>query len=230
MSETTAAWFMFGLDVTMIFYTMWVLSLSKPQAGLKWRIGAVMFAWLMALHLGLSSKSIFPKDISGLTFFSIVLVCLAVIGAFLLLFPPLKRIVLNLEQKHLLLFQGIRVFFGAGFLMMASVGILPKAFGILDGWTHISAGFFGLIAAYSLATNTDGEKRAWFANIFGLGDILIVASTLAFILLPELTPHHSMMYAVFLPAPLWLWFHIISIGKLVAAKKTLNSAQAESFD
>jgi hypothetical protein len=25
-----------------------------------------------------------------------------------------------------------------------------------------------------------------------------------------------MMYAVFLPAPLWLWFHLVSIQKLVS--------------
>jgi len=27
-----------------------------------------------------------------------------------------------------------------------------------------------------------------------------------------------MMYAVFLPAPLWLWFHLISMWKLVQSK------------
>ncbi|MCX7218879.1 MAG: hypothetical protein NTY70_08030, partial [Burkholderiales bacterium] len=60
-----------------------------------------------------------------------------------------------------------------------------------------------------------GNRRAWFANLFGLTDILIVASTLALILLPQIGPHHPMMYAVFLPAPLWLWFHLVSIWKLL---------------
>jgi hypothetical protein len=99
--------------------------------------------------------------------------------------------------------------------MMASLGNLPTTFGILDGWTHISAGFLGLIAAFALARGADGARRAWFANIFGLADILVVASTLSLLLLPTLTPHHSMMYAVFLPAPLWLWFHLVSIWKLL---------------
>jgi hypothetical protein len=215
MSATTAAWLMVGLDVSAIFYTLWVLSLAKLQLVWRWRIGGAMFAWLMVLHVGLSSQSIFPQHISGVNFLAIIFGYVGVVGALLLLFPPLRRIVIHLDQQYLLLFQGIRVFFGAGFLTMASLGILPQVFGILDGWTHISAGFFGLIAAYSLAANADGHRRAWFANIFGLVDILIVASTLALILLPELTPHHSMMYAVFLPAPLWLWFHVISIWKLV---------------
>ncbi|MBK9219772.1 MAG: hypothetical protein IPL70_16070 [Uliginosibacterium sp.] len=38
-----------------------------------------------------------------------------------------------------MLLQGIRVFFGATFLMQASE-VLPQTFGILDGFTHIGAG------------------------------------------------------------------------------------------
>ena len=104
--------------------------------------------------------------------------------------------------------------------MQASLGVLPTEFGIVDGLTHIGARFFGLIAAFSLAAGVEGARRAWFANIFGLMDILIVASSLALVLLPDIGPHHSMMYAVFLPAPLWLWFHIVSIWKLVRDRHT----------
>jgi len=99
--------------------------------------------------------------------------------------------------------------------MQASTGVLPQTFGILDGYAHIGAGFFGLIAAFSIAAGVQGARRAWFANIFGLLDILDVASSLALILLRKIGPHHPMMYAVFLPAPLWLWFHLISIWKLL---------------
>ena len=132
-----------------------------------------------------------------------------------LLTPLLRRLVLNLDQRQLLLAQGIRVFFGGGFLMQASLGTLPQTFGIIDGFTHISAGFFGLIAAFSLAANIQGTRRAWFANLFGLADIAIVASSIALVLLPQIGPHHNIMYAVFLPAPFWLWLHIISIWKLI---------------
>ncbi len=104
--------------------------------------------------------------------------------------------------------------------MFASTGTLPQAFGILDGYTHIGAGFFGLIAAFSVAAAVQGARRAWLANLFGLVDILVVATTLALILLPQIGPHHSIMYAVFFPAPLWLWFHLISIWKLRHAENT----------
>jgi hypothetical protein len=129
---------------------------------------------------------------------------------------------LNLDQRQLLLLQGVRVWFGAGFLMQASMGVLPQAFGILDGLTHIGAGFFGLTAAFSWSSNipnAEKARRAWFANLWGLIDILTVASTLALVLLPKIGPHHSMMYAVFLPAPIWLWFHVISIWKLMRAER-----------
>lgn len=216
MSETTSAWFMIGLDTMMITYTLWVISLSKSKDNkLPVGIGLGMVAWLTLLHLGLSTQSIFPVDISGVSFLIIIFIAVGIVGALLFTVPPIRKQLLALDQQQLLLMQGIRVFFGASFLMFGGLGNMPLTFGILDGWTHISAGFLGLVAAFSLARGAAGVRRAWFANIFGLVDILVVASTLSLILLSELTPHHSMMYAVFLPAPLWLWFHVVSITKLV---------------
>lgn len=42
--------------------------------------------------------------------------------------------------------QTLRLF-GAGFLVEASLGIIPTTFGILDGVTHITAAFYALFAA-----------------------------------------------------------------------------------
>ena len=220
MSESASAWFMIGLNMVMVVYTLWVLSLGKSATRLRIGIGAAMVTWLGLLHLGLSTKSIFPADISGVVFLMIIFLFVGVVGVVLFVFTPVRRLLLDLDQKQLLLLQGIRVFFGATFLMQASLGILPTGFGIVDGFTHIGAGFFGLVAAFVLAAGVDGPRRAWFANMFGLMDILIVASSLALVLLPDIGPYHSMMYAVFLPAPLWLWFHIVSIWKLVRDRHT----------
>ena len=219
MSDIASAWLAIGLDLTMIIYTLWVISLGKAARKMPLGIAVGMLAWLATLHFGLSTKSLFPADISGIAFLVIVFVAVGAVGALLLLVPSVRKQLLALDQQQLMLMQGIRVFFGANFLMLASLGNLPKTFGILDGWTHISAGFLGLIAAFALARGADGARRAWFANIFGLADILVVASTLSLLLLPTLTPHHSMMYAVFLPAPLWLWFHLVSIWKLLSTER-----------
>lgn len=215
MSDIISVWFAIGLDITMIIYTMWVVSLGSRKGQMPWGIGLGLLVWLALLHLGLSTKSLFPEDISGVAFLAIIVLAVGAVGALLLLTPRVRSLLLALDQQQLLLLQGIRVFFGANFLMLASLGDLPKAFGIMDGWTHIAAGFLGLVAAFCLARGADGLRRAWFANLFGIADILVVASTLSLALLPTLTPHHSMMYAVFLPAPLWLWFHLVSIWKLM---------------
>jgi len=227
MSATSTVWFMVGLDSLMIVYTLWVLSRnysSKVLIG----VGATLLAWLAVLHLGLSTKSIFPEDISGIVFLSLVFVAVGIVGLLLLAMPSVRKLVFGLSQEQLLLMQGIRVFFGATLLMQASLGSMPLVFGIVDGWTHISAGFFGLIAAFSLATGNNGVRRAWFANIFGLSDILIVASTLSFVILSDITPHGSMMYAVFLPAPLWLWFHVVSILKLMRSEQQSTYQEARA--
>lgn len=218
ISIFTTAPFAIFLDFMMIIYTLWVISLGDKNGKLSIGIGAGMLSWLGILHFGLSTKSLFSEDISGIAFLIIILIAVGAVGALLLLVKPIRDKLLALTQKQLLLLQGIRVFFGANFLMQASLGGLPQTFGILDGWTHIAAGFLGLIAAFTLVADADGERRAWFANIFGVVDILVVASTLALIILPTLTPHHPMMYAVFLPAPLWLWFHLVSMWKLLQHK------------
>lgn len=227
MLNLSPSWTMIGLDILMMIYTLWVVSLIKPIGSKGIVIGISLLGWLILLHFGLSNQALFPMDISGTAFLMIIFIAVGVVGAILLLIPSLKNLLMGLDQRQLLLFQGIRVFFGAAFLMQASLGVLPKTFGIVDGFTHIGAGFFGLIAAFAVAAGVEGTRRAWFANIFGLADILIVASSLALVLLPQIGPHHSMMYAVFLPAPLWFWFHLISIWKLVRAED-INSHPAHS--
>lgn len=216
MPEITTTWFAIFLDITMIVYTLWVISLGKVKRKLLVGIGTGMLSWLVLLHLGLSSKNIFPENISGIGFLSIIFAAVGAVGVLLFTVGSVRKLLLDLSQEQLLLLQGIRVFFGASFLTQASIGVLPPEFGIVDGWTHIAAGFLGLVAAFTLVKGANGIRRAWFANIFGLLDILIVASTLSLFLLPRITPYHGMMYAVFLPAPLWLWFHLVSIWKLLS--------------
>lgn len=217
MLSNSPALTMIGLDILMIVYTLWTLSLFRPSSANRLVIGAGLFLWLGLLHHALSGQGVFPEDIPGWAFLSIIFAAVGVVGILIFAIAPVRRLLLGLDQRQLLLLQGIRVFFGATFLMQASTGVLPQGFGILDGYTHVGAGFFGLVAAFSVAAGIQGERRAWFANLFGLVDILVVASTLALVLLPQIGPHHSMMYAVFLPAPLWLWFHLVSIWKLVQA-------------
>jgi hypothetical protein len=200
----------------MITYTLWCIATSRAGTPVRHiaAIGAVLAAWLGALHLGLSNEAIFPPSIGGVAFLVTIFAAVGGVGALLFVPPGARAIVLGLDQRQLQLLQGIRVFYGAMFLAQAALGVLPLGFGILDGLTHVSAGFFGLIAAFSLASGADGPRRAWFANAFGLADILVVASSIALILLRDIGPHHPMMYAVFLPAPLWFWFHVVSILKL----------------
>jgi hypothetical protein len=206
---------MIVMNLLMIVYTLWILSALKPIGAIGKPLGIGMVAWLLALHLGLSRQALFSEEISGPMFLAVIFTDVFAVGGLLVALTPLRKMLWELEQSQLLLLQGIRVCFGATFLLDASIGEIPRAFGILDGFTHIGAGFFGLVAAYSLAMGIHGERRAWFANLFGLADSLIVASTLALVLLPDLGPHHRMIYAVFLSAPLWLWFHLFSIAKLI---------------
>lgn len=215
---------MLALDALMVIYTLWVLSLYRPL-GKTWGLIAVgMFGWMAVLYGILSTQSLFPTDISSVAFYASILGGVGVFGALLFGVKPIRQFVMALDQRQLMLLQGIRIYFGAAFLIQGGLGLLPSIFGLIDGLTHISAGFFGLIAAFAVAAGVQGRRRIWFANAFGLGDILIVATSLAFVLLKDIGPYHPMMYAVFLPAPLWLWAHVVSIVKLIKDKDSAETA------
>lgn len=210
--ETTGA--MLALNAINIVYVSWVLSLRADSRRWSLPVAAAMLLWLAALHIGLSTGSMFAPEISGLAFLAVILAAVAGVAALLFL-TPLRLLMAALSQQQLMLLQGVRVWFGAVFLMWAAQGLLPPSFGIVDGFTHVGAGFFGLIAAHACASGHAARARTWFATLFGMADILVVAGTLALVLLPQIGVHHPMMYAVFLPAPLWLCAHLASLRRLV---------------
>lgn len=209
--------FAIGLDILMITYTLWVLSLNR-NGKIPWLIGLIMILWLFVIHFLLSWRIIFPETMNGLIFLMIIFGYVWLIWVVWYLIPGVRKMISELSQEQLLLMQWIRIFFWANFLMLAAYQILPMIFWVIDGWTHISAGFFGIIAAYTASKKLYANSRIIFANIFGIVDIIIVASTIALLLLPEITPYSSMMYAVFLPAPLWFWFHIVSLYRVFKGK------------
>lgn len=206
---------MLALDGLMIVWTYWVLSRNVATRDVRGPAVATLTAWLGLLYVVFAVAKPLPEDLTGIAFFALVLVGVAAVGGVLLGFQGLRRRILVLDQPQLMLLQGVRVYFGANFLIQGGLGVLPATFGLIDGLSHITAGVLGLVAAMAVSTSVVSTRRIWLANAFGLADILVVASTLAFVLLPQIGPHHPMMYAVFLPAPLWLWAHLVSIYKLL---------------
>lgn len=199
----------------MIIYTIALFVAAGMNRRTATMLGGGGILWLIVLRALFSDGEPFPEDISGLGFFIIVLVAVGLFGAVLLGPRALRRPLTAMDQTWLLAPQGIRVIFGATFLLWAGQDILPRTFGIIDGFTHITAGLLGLAAAWACSKGKGATTLPWIANIFGLGDILIVASSIAFVLLGDIGPHHPMMYAVFGAAPVWLWLHVVSIYRLV---------------
>ncbi len=213
MTLNQAAWLALGLAASMLVYTLAVFVRGGLPRRIALTVGSIGAVWLVLLRASFSQGEPFPEDISGLWFFILILVGVGVFGAALFGHPALRDPLVRMDQTWLLAPQAIRIVFGATFLLWASEDILPRTFGIVDGLTHITAGVLGLGASIAMYRNHN-MTLPWVANIFGLGDILIVASSIAFVLLDDIGPHHPMMYAVFAPAPVWLWLHVVSIYRL----------------
>jgi hypothetical protein len=120
---------------------------------------------------------------------------------------------LALPQYYLLLPQAFRMFFGAGFIIEAAYGILPIDYGVIDGVMHITTAFLATTLAIHIAHGHKPKKSLIMVNIFGLLDIVIVAYGIAFFILGDIGVNHNVFYAVFFPAPIFIWLHLISLYK-----------------
>lgn len=225
MTLDQAAWLVLGLDAAMLVFTLALFVAGGMDRQTAAAVGGVGIVWLGVLRALLSNDLPFPEDISGVAFFGVVLVGVGLVGVLLIGPSGLRRTLGQMEQTWLLAAQGIRVFFGATFLLWAGEEILPRTFGIIDGFTHVTAGFLGLLAAWAAGRRPDAKVLPWTANLFGLGDILVVATSIALVLLGDIGPHHPMMYAVFAPAPVWLWLHVVSISRSVSGRRAVEVAR-----
>lgn len=218
---------MYGQDGTiMLLLDLGAIALAlvafrRSGSGRVWLAfaAAALLAWLALLYLGLSRGGLFPEDAGGAAFLGAVLAGVGLAGSLLAL-PPVRAVVARLPDEQLLRLQGVRLVFGATFFVQGLTGSLPRAFGLADGLTHMAAGALGLAAAAGLRRGRGGRALAWVANLFGLGDIAVVLATIALVLLPGMGPNHPMMYAVFLPAPFWFWWHVHSLRRLARGGQT----------
>lgn len=201
------------LDGTSLAVTLRVFSRSGASRHGLLAAGLAWLAWLGFLHVRLAGRGLFPDDVSGPAFLAWIVAGVAAAGLVVAL-PPVRTALARLEPADLLELQVVRILFGATFVAWALEGTLPRVFGAIDGVTHATAGLLALVAASRLRRGP-APGWAWLAHIFGLGDILVVASSVALVLLPVLTPHHPMMLAVFLPAPFWAVWHLVSMARLV---------------
>lgn len=176
------------------------------------------FLFIAFEHWGIGGGNIFHEDISGTTFYIIILT-----GATLgvgLLFLTLRKPFFNLSQEHLQMTQGLRVFVSAGFFTEAALGIIPLEFGIMDGFMHTASAFAALIAAtLFVKKSTLKNTSLWLANIIGVTDILIIVTSICFWVWKDIGPNHNMQYVVFFGGVVFLWIHFVSIYKLVKTDK-----------
>lgn len=196
-----------------------VLRLFGASSAVSTTLSAIFSIWLIVLIWSVSGEHLLKENTSEIGFFIILLSFVAAISTATLL-TPLRSALVGIPHEFLLLPQGLRVFFGAGFLIEAALAIIPPAFGIVDGISHITAAFLALTAAIIHKSHWRNRHSLWAANLFGLLDIIVVAIGIAFFLLQKIGPHHNVMYAAFFAAPVFISMHVISIYKLLVEKTT----------
>lgn len=208
-------YYVIALNSILALVLLWLLKIGKANRTTIIVTGILSFFYILLEHIGIGGGHIFPKDISGGTFFVIILVG-AVLGNVLFYFSPIKRAFFNLSQEHLQMTQGLRILVSAGFFTESALEIIPLGFGIMDGFMHAISAFLALISAVLYVKGSPiKNKIMWLANIVGILDIIIIVTSICFIVFDEIGPNHNMQYVVFFGGVVFLWIHFVSISKLL---------------
>ena len=207
------------MEIALAFTIFKMLNHNNTEAKTM-KIAFIIFgSWLLATLLLFGNNSVLPNDISSFALFSIVLVGVGVAG---LVLSPLFKALIALPQEFLLLPQAFRMFFGAGFIVEAVFGIIPAGYGAVDGILHIATAFLATTLAIYVARGAKVKKSLVLVNLFGLLDIVVVASGIAFFILSDIGVEHNVFYAVFFAAPIFIWLHLISLYKVYIERQQGN--------
>lgn len=208
-----------GVNIIFLFATLWLLKIGRASQTTKWIFGLVSMAWIIFIHFVFSNKLIIPIDISGGAFYALTLSS-ATLVLTIFYFSPLKKIFDTISQENIQIVQGLRVFVASGFLMEGVLNVIPAWFSIMDGFLHVTSGFLALIASIAVVKNQSSKNQLlWLANIVGVLDIFIIVTSISLIVWKDLGAFHNMQYVVFYTGVLLLWFHFVSISKLIKSNQ-----------
>ena len=214
----TTNWTLFVLFM-MAAATLWLFKTGRAS-GTKLAVVGLLFLVLTGFLLwGFGGQNFPASHISGGQYYALIL-CSAGLVVFLFYLTGRSNFD-RLSQEHIQLAQGLRVFIGGGFLMEGVLGVIPGWFSIMDGFMHIASGFFALVAAVAYLKNQPFRNGLlWLANIIGLLDIMIIVTSICFVVWNDLGPYHNMNYVVFGAGPVLLWLHFMSLRKLLSTQIT----------
>lgn len=216
--SNTTIWTMV-VNVAFLLATLNLLKKGNASGTTKSIFGIFSIIWIVFIYYVIENKIFISKDISGLSFYIFTLLSATLVLVFFY-FSTLKKIFESIKQEDIQWVQGLRVFVASGFLMEGVLNIIPSWFSIMDGFLHVSSGFLALIAAIAVLKNSPNQKALlWLANLVGLADIVIIVSSINLVVWKDLGPFHNMQTVVFYTGVLLLWFHFVSISKLIKSNK-----------
>ena len=172
--------------------------------------GVFISAMLLLAAVQIKFGIVLPGDMNGVVYFMMILLLVGVYGI-LMYFSPLRVAFVNLSTDSSLALQGLRVLFGANFLIQGAFGVLPLGAGLVHGIMHVLTGVLCLYAALVFLQSKPARNFILVANLFGIIDILVTAFDISFVSFEAMGLRHGINYAVFFAAPLYFWLHIFSI-------------------
>jgi hypothetical protein len=201
------------LNALLTLLLLWMLRRLGATPGTRLAFGGLAISWQAALLVFIHLQPAMATGLTSGPFFAILGAGVALVATAIMA-TPVGRVLAGGGQAWLLLPQGLRALFGAGFLIEGAYGLMPVNFAVSDGITHIIAATLALMTAWGLAQGVAGRRLLWTAHLFGLLDIAVVALGIAWVLLPGIGPFHNVMLAAFFAAPIFVTLHVMGLVSL----------------
>lgn len=217
-SYASTTYWTIGVNVTFWIAFLVLLKTGKASGMLKVIFGLLSIGWIAFIHYIGVNQAVIPASIPNWAYYTLTLSLAALVLA-VMYFSPIKKVFNNVSQVNMQIVQGLRVFVASGFLMEGVLGVVPGWFSIMDGFFHVTSGFLALVAAIAILKSAKTKNSLlWLANIVGLLDIVVIVTSISFVVWQYLGPFHNMNYVVFYTGVILLWLHLISILKLLNSK------------
>jgi hypothetical protein len=217
-------------------FVIWRVFSAGASRRISIAIAAFVFGWFgLSLLLAPAPESLLARDRFYLTplipLFAIV--PFAIVAAAVLLLPAARAAVRRVPLPSVVAIQFYRAV-GVVFIILYSLGQLPRHFALPAGWGDIFVGLTAPIVALALSRRLPGSRGAALAwSVFGLVDLAVAVGMgtgfLAPYLAPSLGAHvppaagmgvYPLILIPTFAVPLSVILHVIAIGRLVGDGKT----------
>lgn len=216
MHENTFTITLIILEIIFTLMLLKALSNAGAKKNMLFIIAAIFSTWLITDYLLIANGFFSGTGMPQVAFTAAVVIPIIIGYLAITFYPPLRKVVGNMNTETFLLLQHMRSPFGILFFLTAS---LPLWFQLVGGLGDIAAGIGAFFALRLFRKKTLLERQTIIrGNFIGILDFIIVINFGVFVVLKDQSPDIMFDLIPLYVVPLFILFHIFSLMRLQKIK------------